>query len=265
MEWLRKKRNRSSSSSTSSVGDHKKSKKDSSTELSFEECMDLIKEDLENSVMADPTSEDESTKMVTDLDMCLVKHFSEFRKEFKKDIQDLVDRLEARISTLEESVDTMKKENSELKCQNFELEKRLVHLEQHSRKSNIRVFGVSEKENEDCKKVVADIVNSKLGLKNFSVADIDAAHRLPQKDKSKPKPIIVRFFRREDKFRILKVRKGLKGSGISIQEDCCVGIMKLLNRVENDTRCKKAWVWDGKVFYEDNRGKVQRVQYGSSL
>jgi hypothetical protein len=147
-----------------------------------------------------------------------------------------------------------------------DMKARLVHLEQYSRKANIRIFGVKESTRENCKQVVADIINDKLQLRyTLSQDDIDAAHRLPQRDTSKPKSIIVRFFRRDDKAEIMRNRRNLKSSGITFGEDLCKDMLGVLNRAENDPRVMNAWAWNGAIFFKDFKEKIHKLEYGVPL
>ena len=71
---------------------------------------------------------------------------------------------------------------------------RMVDIEQHSRKGNIRIHGLDEDEREDTLVKVVNFISSKVNVK-ITKQDVVAAHRLPSE--RSPRPVIVRFARRE--------------------------------------------------------------------
>ena len=111
---------------------------------------------------------------------------------------------------------------------------------------------------------VVHLLNSKLNL-DLTADDIDAAHRLPIRDQTKPKPIIVRFMRREHKTAAMKGRSRLKGTGITIGEDLCKAMLEVTNRARNHPRVKDTWAWNGSVYIKDFGDKVYKLNYGEPL
>ena len=73
--------------------------------------------------------------------------------------------------------------------------------------------------NENCKAEVVAIIKSRLNINDISEADIDAAHRIGRPRNDKPRAIIVKFFRRDDKQRVIGARRKLKHSHYVITED----------------------------------------------
>ena len=102
---------------------------------------------------------------------------------------------------------------------------------------------MKEKSTEYCKEVVAELLNAKLNM-DITQRDIDAAHRLPSHNKTAPKPIIVRFVRRDHKANAMQRRKQLKGTGVTIAEDLCKDLLMVLNRAKNHEKIKDTWAWD---------------------
>ena len=82
---------------------------------------------------------------------------------------------------------------------------------------------------EDCKTIVTEMLQNKLG-KKVVTGDIVCAHRIP--GKTMPPPIIVQFSSRELKLDVMKRRRSLKGSGIVIADDLCLDIESSSNRGE---------------------------------
>ena len=95
--------------------------------------------------------------------------------------------------------------------------------------------------------------------------DIEAAHPLPPKSppaassSSDSHPsgsfprcsFIVRFRRNKIRIDVLKERRNLKGTGISISEDLTSLNSQLLKRLHNDDRISSLWSWNGRVFATD--------------
>ena len=203
--------------------------------------------------------------------------FKVFKDEIQNELLKTLDRHDKKMIELEQEVRNIKLANKKLQKDNDEirrmneklatnvadLERRTVHSEQYSRKSNVRIFGLRETDGENCKEKVAQLINTKLKLQ-IGTADINAAHRLPARDNN-IKPIIVRFFARDVKQTVLKNRSKLRGTGISIHEDLCKAMSQLLNRVSNHQGVKSAWAWNGNIFFSDEKGKVHKAQYGEPI
>ena len=111
-----------------------------------------------------------------------------------------------------------------------QLEEKLLLLEIHDRKSNLLVYGVEEKKDEDIKTDILDVWHH-----NFSVSDeqldrgtvMTDCHRLPQSQYAKPnkdgkmppRPIIVRFAYKSDRDFFLNSKNMKRGSKIRVLED----------------------------------------------
>jgi len=128
------------------------------------------------------------------------------------------------------------------------------NLEQYTRKSNIRIFGVKEEEHENCSEKVVAILREKLNV-DLQTDDIDATHRIGRKnvtgEKNRTRPIIVRLLRRFTKSTIMKNKNKLKGSGISMFDDLTAVNSQLLFHAKQHPGIESAWVFNGKVFAQD--------------
>ena len=82
------------------------------------------------------------------------------------------------------------------------------NLEQYTRKFNLVIHGISEREYEDNAENVIEL--GKLLDVNLKRGDIDIVHRMNVKSKNHPRPIIVRFTRYNAKSRLYKARLRLK-------------------------------------------------------
>nr|KAG5691870.1 hypothetical protein BaRGS_033474 [Batillaria attramentaria] len=146
-------------------------------------------------------------------------------------------------------------------------------LEQYGRRYNVRVFGVKEDDDEtvqQCEEKVLRIINEKLELKGIKSADVDAIHRLGKKPKprraeqnhsdsdsdteSRPRAIIVRFVSRKCTQDVLRNRRKLRGTKISIAEDLARDRYRLLRQVK-EKEVDDAWSRDGKIFVKMEGGE----------
>ena len=253
------KRNLSELSSVGSMEEHKKPRIEHSSAG-------------EDSFLVEPMELVELNKEVLhSMNRKLDNLFEGFKASASKEITELFNDFSEKIKTLELKVNSLEKAKTELNQKNdslnkkvSELERKVVDIEQHSRKSNVRIFGLKEDKNENVKEKVAKLISSKLDI-DLQVKDIDAAHRLPQTRKDRPKPIIVKLFARDKKALIMKNRSKLKSSGISINEDLCRPLQLLLNRVSKHEATKSAWAWNGNIYYENTKGFIRKATYGEPL
>ena len=140
-------------------------------------------------------------------------------------------------------------------------------LEQYSRRAHLRISGLPIADNDDCKQVVADFLSEKLRTKQngrvgVTRADLDAAHKLPVRPltseerasgKEKRTPmVIVRFYSRELRDRVMLCRRSLKNSGCSIQEDLTRRNYSLYLYLKKCPRLDSVWTWNGKVFGKES-------------
>ena len=186
-------------------------------------------------------------------------------KKVQSDINELKASLEHTETVLEEKVAKAEKKVEKLQEQINELwdyqvdperleftERKIVELEDRSRRNNLRIDGITEKENEtwdECEQEVQSLIKDKLGIAENIV--IERAHRIKKKGNSenpgKPRTIVCRFLNYKDKTNILKNAKKLKGKNIFINEDFSHETMEL--RKELWEKVKKKHREEGKIAY----------------
>ena len=129
-------------------------------------------------------------------------------------------------------------------------------VEQYSRRLNIRIYGISLNDNESYDETVVSLIKNKLGLE-CDQNDIESAHPLPSRSHpstshSSPTKqrtsFIVRFRKNQKRIEVLKNRRKLKGTGISITEDLTSLNSQLLTRLHNHDGIQSSWSWNGQVF-----------------
>ena len=190
-----------------------------------------------------------------------------------------INEVKGEIHTLKVENDNRKKEIDELRSENEFLHTKLRELEtrvsialersshnaQYSRRNNIRIYGVKEAKGENVIATVTNLINTKLGLKDFKSYEIDVAHRLGVYDNSpidpKPRAIIVRFVRRIVRDIVIKNRRKLAGTRMSIQDDLTKQNLQLLKQVKQHPIVNSAWAQDGRIMIcVKESGKVTQVQ-----
>ena len=160
--------------------------------------------------------------------------------------------------------ENLKKENARLKKESVEIKDeikganisakialiRTNNLEQHTRKDNIRLFGIRDNNKhetvEETTEKTVEVLN-KIGM-NITNADISIAHRLGSFDSSRNRAIIAKFIKRTHKSEALQNRRKLKGTGIGLSEDLTKENYSRLRDVKSHENVESAWTKDGVVF-----------------
>ena len=122
----------------------------------------------------------------------------------------------------------------------------------------MRPHGISEQKGEDTDEQALKIIREELG-KTVEKSDLDRTHRTGafKEDKSKCRPIIVKFSRYNVRDKVFKNKKKNKGKGYSITESLAAMRMKKLTEARNSFGFTNVWTQDGKILCkEDNRIKV---------
>ncbi|XP_063965007.1 uncharacterized protein LOC135156439 [Lytechinus pictus] len=119
----------------------------------------------------------------------------------------------------------------------------------NSRRNFVRVFGIPEKKGEDTDQLLIKAVSDHLPCP-ISSANIDHSHRSgrPRADSKKPRPILVKLTHYRKKAALMKDRRQLKGSGISIQEDLTKANHHILLKLSNHPKVEAAWTVDGSIM-----------------
>lgn len=90
-------------------------------------------------------------------------------------------------------------------------------IETKHRRKSMLFMGVPESEGEDSSKIILDITQNKLQLKDHS-ADSLTCHRLGASNKEYNRSILVRFRSTELRTSVWMMKTALKGSAISLRE-----------------------------------------------
>jgi len=109
----------------------------------------------------------------------------------------------------------------------FSLQEEVDKLASHSRRNNLKFFGVAESGEQEsydkCRDTILNILNEFVVDKAWYPNDIDRAHRLGRKkNSSHPRPIIVRFHRWADAMKVLnnkEARDYMRAAGLRVASD----------------------------------------------
>ena len=130
---------------------------------------------------------------------------------------------------------------------------RIDEVEQYSRRDNIVAHGLKEDDGENTNDVVIAVAAAAgVPLTN---GDISTSHREGRPGNArggKPRPIVVRFARRDTRTGFLRNNKKLKGhtvyNGVFLGEQLSSMRAKLLHAVKNDEDTARTWTIDAKIF-----------------
>ena len=177
--------------------------------------------------------------------------------------------LKSKAKYLEEQVKASKKELEDMEQRLDEVEAKHDDLEQYTRKFNLVIHGIPEREEEDNIENVIKL--GKLLEVNLSSGDIDIVHRMKTKSKDKPRPIIARFSNYNAKSKLYKARVNLRNvdlqdlgaEKIFINENLTAWraeLFKEARKVKKKYNNGKTWTVDGKIFLKtDLTAKVLKI------
>ena len=161
------------------------------------------------------------------------------RKEKEKTINDL----QGKVSEISNEIEVLKHS--------------LDRQQQYSRRNCVLIHGIPEQKGEDTDEQALKIIREELG-ETVEKSDLDRTHRIGafKEDKSKCRPIIVKFSRYNVRDKVFKNKKKLKGKGYSITESLTAMRMKKLTEARNSFGFTNVWTQGGKILCnEGNRIK----------
>ena len=169
------------------------------------------------------------------------KEYEEYRAKKDKIIEDLksdVDSLSTEIEKLEKLEDQQ---------------------QQYSRRNYPLVNRIVEEKEEITDEVIINTLNETLYL-DISLWDLEKPIELENVKKTRRKtcPIIVKFVRCNDRNRVFRNKKKLKGLKVSITESLTKIRMDKLRQAKETYGFTNVWTNDGKIFFKlDSNAKPQ--------
>ena len=204
--------------------------------------------------------------------VAMEKYQVEVKQMIEKNHSELINKIEllehenqtlkAQKEILLTKMDVLNAENKETLTTLNNLKQEIEYLqtktndnEQYSRKNHIRIFGLPENtpNTENSKQLVLDFIKDRLKIP-LTLPDIDGAHRVGIARNGKPRGMIVRFLKRADRMEVLRARKVLKGTGISVAEDLTKLNVQLLNRAKNHPKIEQSYSWNNKCWAVGKNG-----------
>ena len=165
----------------------------------------------------------------------------------------ILDEVIAKQTGFEATSDQSGRLKKNVQVGHFEVER----LEQYTRKENVKIYGLEEKEDENTTDVVLDLAK-KMGA-DVTRADLSVCHRLGssssrgQGQRRKPRTIIARFSRREAKSTLMKAKKNLRKKEelhhVYVNDDLTRMRGKVVQEMRKDPSILKVWTIDGKIHY----------------
>ena len=118
-------------------------------------------------------------------------------------------------------IQSLEKKVAKIEAENTKMQNELVDIRARSMRSNLVLYNLPEKEKEDPFETVRELFAVKMKIDVNHEIEIERAHRIEgKKDDGRPRPIVIKFLRYQDKAREY-VRKSaylLKGTKIGIAE-----------------------------------------------
>lgn len=180
-------------------------------------------------------------------------------------------KLEPRLSKLQRELDAKEKRIQLLESKVSELETKQDDIEQYSRRTSVRILGVSENPDEDVSSKVKDVFST-MGLH----PTINRVHRVgPHRKTTKPdgttststapRPILCQFLSYGDKAGVMKKRNILKDNlpHVYVNEDLTRKRSKLLfdaRVLKNQKKIVDCWSSDGKILVKDKNRVISSIR-----
>ena len=192
--------------------------------------------------------------------------------DLKAEVSDLKDSLEFTENVIEKKVEKLETELDNLKDKVQDIwdyqidpdyiQHKLIELEDRSRRNNMRIDGIKEEEGktwEISEAKVTKVFKEKLGIEKEII--IERAHRTKRnykdKDKKRPRTIVLRLANFKDKNIILKNVNKLKGSDVYINEDFSRETTELRKKLWEEVKQLRS---EGKFAYLNYRSIITRDQ-----
>ena len=126
----------------------------------------------------------------------------------------------------------------------------------YTRRNCLVFHGIKENRDEQTDSVIIDFLKSQMGIA-LTTQDLDRSHRLGTKDDSKkrPRPIIAKFVRHNDKQQIYAKKKSLKSKPFLITESLTPERLKTYTAARQKYGNTNVWTLDGRIKAKHN-GRV---------
>ena len=140
------------------------------------------------------------------------------------------------------------------------LVKQADNQERYSRSNCLLVHGLSKTTLENTDDLVITLFKNDMDIEIFS-GDIDRSHRIGKEkdDPNKARPVIVKFTKYNDRDKIFRNKKRLKGKKMSITESLTGLRMSKLKVARDEFGFRNVWSTDGRILYKEEGSDQTRV------
>ena len=123
----------------------------------------------------------------------------------------------------------------------------------YSRRNNLIIHGIKEERNEQTDNVIIDFLQKEMNI-TLSQKDLDRSHRLGKRNDSKkrPRPIIVKFVRHNDKHLVYSRKKALKNKPYLITESLTAERLEVYQSARQKYGSTNVWTQDGRIKAKHN-------------
>lgn len=171
-------------------------------------------------------------------------------KTVETNLKTTFEDINANISSNSKKISTLELQYKELVRENIMQKDAMENLKQYSRRNNLRIFGLDEKDGECTDALVLQLLREKLNLQ-LETNVIDCCHRIGKAKRH----IIVKFTSYNVRRIVLQKRNLLKGTRIRIVEDLTKSRLDLLKCAEMHVTKKNTWSLDGNIWIKWNNQK----------
>lgn len=145
-----------------------------------------------------------------------------------------------------------------LRTQVIECTKFMDDTETRKRRKALIFQGIPESEGEECSKVIAGILRSKLSL-DIPESSIAGCSRLGVASKDRHRPVLVRFANIHCKTSVWRAKTRLKGSSISIREFLTRARQDVFAKARQHFGMRACWTQNGIIHVKVGDGSRHRV------
>ena len=133
--------------------------------------------------------------------------------------------------------------------------------EQYSSRNCLLIRGLPETKNENTDLLAMGVIETKMDIK-ITDNNIDRTHRIGKpKNNGKPRPVIIKFVRYNNRKKVFSSKKLLKDSGVSITEILTAFRLKKLTIARETFGFRNVWTVDGRIFYSENGSQHAKICY----
>ena len=206
--------------------------------------------DIHKLALSNNSNQIKGEKQLADLSKSIkfISHkFDEFEKE-REEQKKVIEELRGEVSSLNEKLNGFTEQ--------------VDRQEQYSRRNCLLIHGITEGNQENTDDLALEIFREKLDIE-LTQRDLDRTHRIGKNDKrsNRPRPVIVKFIRYNDRKKIFSKKKQLKNSGISITESLTKLRMSKLAKAREEFGFRNVWTVDGRICYIGEGSQFPKTYY----